>query len=85
MSELRVFKTDYEIEVMTKASEISSNAHKAVMLEAKPNIYEYELESKFLQVSHKFLKFFEKFVNYFKNIFEIDYFDLTSIMRVTKI
>jgi Xaa-Pro aminopeptidase len=41
---LRVFKTDYELELMRYASKIGSDAHKAAMKIVKPGMFEYQLE-----------------------------------------
>nr|BAN21025.1 xaa-pro dipeptidase pepd/pepq [Riptortus pedestris] len=45
--ELRVIKTPLEINVMRYASKISSNAHKYVMKNLKPGMYEYQAEALF--------------------------------------
>lgn len=44
MANLRVIKTDYEIEVLRYASKIANEAHKELMRHIKPNMYEYQLE-----------------------------------------
>ncbi|CAG9788144.1 unnamed protein product [Diatraea saccharalis] len=48
IAELRVIKTPAEIEVMKYVCKISSDAHKQVMLYAKPGLMEYQCESVFL-------------------------------------
>ncbi|XP_028156506.1 xaa-Pro dipeptidase isoform X2 [Ostrinia furnacalis] len=48
IAELRVIKTPAEIEVMRYVCKISSDAHKQVMLHAKPGLMEYQCESVFL-------------------------------------
>ncbi len=40
----RVFKTDLELDVIRYTNQISSAAHKEVMRNVKPGIYEFELE-----------------------------------------
>jgi Xaa-Pro dipeptidase len=52
IAELRVFKTDAELEVLRYASKIASDAHKEVMRHIKPEMYEYQLESLFRHISH---------------------------------
>ncbi|CAG9583285.1 unnamed protein product [Danaus chrysippus] len=48
IAELRVIKTPEEIEVMRYICKVSSDAHKQVMLYAKPGLMEYQCESVFL-------------------------------------
>lgn len=48
IAELRVIKTPEEIEVMRYVCKVSSDAHKQVMLFAKPGLKEYQCESVFL-------------------------------------
>lgn len=45
LNEMRLFKSDSEIELMRKAADISVNAHLRAMLRCKKVQYEYELES----------------------------------------
>lgn len=42
---MRLIKDPYEIELMETAAQISRSAHILAMLNAKPNIYEYEIEA----------------------------------------
>ncbi|KAK6061512.1 hypothetical protein COOONC_00817 [Cooperia oncophora] len=44
MAELRVFKTDKELEVMRYASKIASEAHRATMKAIRAGLYEYQME-----------------------------------------
>ncbi|KAG6463381.1 hypothetical protein O3G_MSEX013838 [Manduca sexta] len=48
IAELRVIKTPEELEVMRYVCKVSSDAHKQVMLYAKPGLMEYQCESVFL-------------------------------------
>jgi len=45
LHELRLRKTNREIQILQKAADITCDAHKAAMKAAKPGVYEYELES----------------------------------------
>lgn len=49
--EMRLFKSDYELELMGRAAEISVAAHKRAMTVAKPGCYEYQLEA---ELQHQF-------------------------------
>lgn len=44
MANLRVYKTDLELEVLRYASKIASDAHMEVMQKVKPDLYEYQME-----------------------------------------
>ncbi len=52
MKELRGIKTEYEIEVVKKAIEITGNAFNRVMKFVKPGVMEYEIEA---EIVHSFL------------------------------
>ncbi|KAK5974671.1 Xaa-Pro dipeptidase [Trichostrongylus colubriformis] len=52
MAELRVFKTDKELEVMRYASKIASQAHRSAMKAVRPGLYEYQIESVFRHTSY---------------------------------
>lgn len=54
ITELRVFKTDHELEVMRYATKIACDAHKAVMRHVKPGIYEYQLERSVEMAAHQY-------------------------------
>uniref|UniRef100_A0AC35TKM6 AMP_N domain-containing protein n=1 Tax=Rhabditophanes sp. KR3021 TaxID=114890 RepID=A0AC35TKM6_9BILA len=52
MSELRCFKTDEELAVMRYSAKIACDAHKDVMKNIKPGMYEYQCESLFRHHSY---------------------------------
>ncbi|CAB3408005.1 unnamed protein product [Caenorhabditis bovis] len=52
IAELRVIKTEKEIQVMRYASKIASEAHRAAMKHMRPGLYEYQLESLFRHTSY---------------------------------
>lgn len=52
MAELRVLKTDAELEVMRYASKIAAAAHMEVMKKIHANMYEYQMESLFRHISY---------------------------------
>jgi Xaa-Pro aminopeptidase len=45
LHELRLFKSEAELDVMRKAAEISAKAHCRAMRAARPGLYEYQLEA----------------------------------------
>jgi len=47
LTECRVFKSDYEIQLLRYVNDVSSQAHIQVMREVKVGMYEYELEAIF--------------------------------------
>ena len=51
--ELRLFKSKQEVEVMKFAAAITGDAHRRIMREAEPGMYEYELEA---ELNHAFLR-----------------------------
>jgi Xaa-Pro aminopeptidase len=48
VDEMRVIKSDYEIELMRYAAKTSVKAHQAVMQYTKPGLHEYQVEAHFL-------------------------------------
>lgn len=52
IADLRVYKTDYELEVMRYVIETSSTAHRKVMRMAKPGKSEYQCEAEFLHYTY---------------------------------
>lgn len=52
IAELRVFKSDKELEVLRYACKIASEAHKEVMRSIKPTMFEYQMESLFRHISY---------------------------------
>ena len=51
--EMRLIKDSHELNIMRRAAEISSNAHKRAMLYARAGLYEYQVEAEIL---HEFNK-----------------------------
>eukprot|EP00118_Oscarella_pearsei_P013340 m.105979 g.105979 ORF g.105979 m.105979 type:complete len:491 (+) comp37240_c1_seq6:97-1569(+) len=52
ITELRVFKTDMELEVLRYATQVSCDAHKKVMKKIKPGMVQYQGESMFCHSCH---------------------------------
>ncbi|KAI9276796.1 peptidase M24, structural domain-containing protein [Phascolomyces articulosus] len=65
ISEARIVKADWEIEVMRKANKISSDAHVKVMEAAKTGINEAELYAIFLNESNRNGAFFQSYMPIF--------------------
>ena len=51
--EMRLLKSDEEIEVMKQAAEITTEAHIRAMKAVKPGMYEYQLEAEYLYAFNK--------------------------------
>ena len=49
INEMRLFKSKDEIILLEKSAQISANAHCKLMQQAKPDMFEYELEGFFIQ------------------------------------
>ncbi|WIO75669.1 Xaa-Pro aminopeptidase [Porticoccaceae bacterium LTM1] len=49
--DLRLFKSDAELEIMRKAGEISARAHCRAMNSCRPGLFEYQLEA---EINHEF-------------------------------
>jgi Xaa-Pro aminopeptidase len=50
LHELRLFKSSSELKTMRRAARISAEAHRQVMRACRPEMWEYELEARFVQV-----------------------------------
>lgn len=48
ISEMRVIKSDEEVELIRKVADISARAHKHLMSSCKPGMFEYQLEADFI-------------------------------------
>ncbi|HZV63075.1 MAG TPA: Xaa-Pro aminopeptidase [Methylophilaceae bacterium] len=53
IDDLRLIKSEYEIDIMRRAANISAAAHRRAMLRAAPGVVEYELEAELL---HEFYR-----------------------------
>ena len=53
LHEMRLIKSDKEIEVMKRAGEITAEAHIRAMQAVKPGMYEYQLEAEYLYAFNK--------------------------------
>lgn len=53
LSEMRLIKSDNELEVMRQAAKISIAAHERVMRQSRCSVQEYELEAEFLYELHR--------------------------------
>ena len=51
--EMRLIKSDFEIDIMKRSAKIASFAHNRAMKFVRPNIYEYELEA---EIMHEFMR-----------------------------
>ncbi len=50
LDEMRLFKDDFELDIMGRAGAISSQAHERAMRITRPGLYEYQLEAEFLHI-----------------------------------
>jgi Xaa-Pro aminopeptidase len=48
LDEMRLFKSEYELDIMRKAADISAKAHVAAMRQTRPGKFEYEIEAALL-------------------------------------
>ncbi len=48
LSEMRLFKDEFELEIMHRAAEISTSAHRRAMQFTRPDQYEYQVEAELL-------------------------------------
>lgn len=53
VDEMRLFKSNYELDIMRRAAEISAGAHKRAMQITRPHMREYEVEAELL---HEFYR-----------------------------
>jgi len=53
LHEMRLFKSDAELEAMRTANDITIRAHKRAMRFCRPGLYEYELEA---EIKHEFMR-----------------------------
>ncbi|MCG8609072.1 MAG: Xaa-Pro aminopeptidase [Pseudomonadales bacterium] len=52
LHDMRLFKSDFEIECMAKAAKISAEAHSRAMQVCRPGVWEYQLEA---EITHCFM------------------------------
>lgn len=62
INELRVIKTDFELQVLRYTAKISSDAHKAMMKAVRAGMFEYQMESIFLH--HTYYRGGMRYVSY---------------------
>ena len=53
LHEMRLFKEDYEMDLMKKAADITTEAHIRAMQAVKPGMFEYQLEAEYLYAFNK--------------------------------
>ncbi len=53
LHEMRLFKSEEELECMRRAAQVAAKAHCRAMRLARPGCYEYELEAELLHVMHR--------------------------------